>query len=150
MKLVLEGWLISFCKFYQDFPLDNKKPNRLRIILVLGRGLEIISYHLITLTHTELAMDNVPVGSLAQDPSAFQYYSGGEYGEELRLSHPHPGLSGAGAGTLIKYGPSSNHTGVVNHGMADGSVQSISEDIDAAAYMFLITRNGADPNAPLD
>jgi len=41
------------------------------------------------------------VGSLAQDPSAYQYYSGGEYGEELRLSHPHPGLSGAGAGTLL-------------------------------------------------
>ena len=41
------------------------------------------------------------VGSLAQDPTAYQYYSGGEYGEELRLSHPHPGLSGAGAGTLL-------------------------------------------------
>jgi Ca-activated chloride channel family protein len=41
------------------------------------------------------------IGSLAQDPSAFQYYSGGDYGEELRLSHPHPGLSGAGAGTLL-------------------------------------------------
>jgi Ca-activated chloride channel family protein len=41
------------------------------------------------------------VGSLAQDPSAFQYYSGGAYGEELRLSHPHPGLSGAGTNTLL-------------------------------------------------
>lgn len=41
------------------------------------------------------------VGSLAQDPSAYQYYTGGEYGEALRLSHPHPGLSGAGAGTLL-------------------------------------------------
>lgn len=41
------------------------------------------------------------VGSLAQDPSAYQYYSGGEYGEALRLSHPHPGLSGAGASTLL-------------------------------------------------
>ncbi len=41
------------------------------------------------------------VGSLAQDPTAYQYYTGGEYGEELRLSHPHPGLSGAGAGTLL-------------------------------------------------
>ncbi|PIE81323.1 MAG: hypothetical protein CSA11_04840 [Chloroflexi bacterium] len=41
------------------------------------------------------------VGSLAQDPSAYQYYSGGEYGDQLRLSHPHPGLSGAGAGTLL-------------------------------------------------
>jgi Ca-activated chloride channel family protein len=41
------------------------------------------------------------VGSLAQDPSAYQYYSGGEYGDELRMSHPHPGLSGAGASTLL-------------------------------------------------
>ncbi|MBE2222004.1 MAG: VWA domain-containing protein, partial [Anaerolineae bacterium] len=41
------------------------------------------------------------VGSLAQDPTAYQYYSGGEYGDDLRLSHPHPGLSGAGAGTLL-------------------------------------------------
>ena len=41
------------------------------------------------------------IGSLAQDPTAYQYYSGGEYGDQLRLSHPHPGLSGAGAGTLL-------------------------------------------------
>ena len=41
------------------------------------------------------------IGSLAQDPTAYQYYSGGEYGDQLRLSHPHPGLSGAGTGTLL-------------------------------------------------
>ena len=40
-------------------------------------------------------------GSLAQDPAAWNYYSGGEYGESLRLSHTHPGLSGAGASTLL-------------------------------------------------
>ncbi len=40
-------------------------------------------------------------GSLAQDPSAWAYYTGGEYGAELRLSHTHPGLSGAGASTLL-------------------------------------------------
>lgn len=40
-------------------------------------------------------------GSLAQDPAAWKYYSGGEYGDSLRLSHTHPGLSGAGAGTLL-------------------------------------------------
>ena len=50
----------------------------------------------------------------------------------------------------ITYGPSSDHSGVINHMLADGSVQSIAQDIDRAAYMFLITRNGGDPNAPLN
>ncbi len=40
-------------------------------------------------------------GSLAQDPSAWKYYTGGDFGESLRLSHTHPGLSGAGASTLL-------------------------------------------------
>lgn len=41
------------------------------------------------------------IGSLAADPSAWDYYSGGEFGDELRLSHTHPGLSGTGASTLL-------------------------------------------------
>jgi Ca-activated chloride channel family protein len=41
------------------------------------------------------------VGSLAGDPSAWQYYSGGSFGEALRLSHTHPGLSGSGTSTLL-------------------------------------------------
>jgi Ca-activated chloride channel family protein len=41
------------------------------------------------------------IGSLAADPSAWAYYSGGEFGDSLRLSHAHPGLSGAGTGTLL-------------------------------------------------
>jgi Ca-activated chloride channel family protein len=41
------------------------------------------------------------IGSLAADPSAWAYYSGGEYGDALRLSHGHPGLSGSGASTLL-------------------------------------------------
>ncbi len=49
----------------------------------------------------------------------------------------------------IVYGPSSMHSGVINHGMADGSVQSISEDMDVATYMFLLTRVNGDPNGPL-
>ncbi|MGA2620882.1 MAG: DUF1559 domain-containing protein [Thermoguttaceae bacterium] len=43
------------------------------------------------------------------------------------------------------YGPSSGHTAVVNHLFVDGSVHAISKQIDGAAYMFLITRNNADP-----
>ena len=41
------------------------------------------------------------IGSLAADPSAWSYYSGGEYGDSLRLSHAHPGLSGSGTSTLL-------------------------------------------------
>lgn len=41
------------------------------------------------------------VGSLAADPSAWNYYSGGELGDAFRLGHTHPGLSGSGASTLL-------------------------------------------------
>ncbi len=43
------------------------------------------------------------------------------------------------------HGPSSEHPGVVNHGLADGSVRSVSEDIDPTLYMHLITRAGREP-----
>ncbi len=41
------------------------------------------------------------VGSLAADPSAWDYYSGGQFGDSLRLGHTHPGLSHSGVSTLI-------------------------------------------------
>jgi Ca-activated chloride channel family protein len=41
------------------------------------------------------------IGSLAADPSAWSYFSGGLYGDSLRLGHTHPGLSGSGASTLL-------------------------------------------------
>jgi len=44
-----------------------------------------------------------------------------------------------------KYGPSSDHPGLVNHLFADGSVHPVSDDVDAGLYMFLITRSGKDP-----
>ncbi len=40
------------------------------------------------------------IGSLAADPSAWAYYSGGEWGDTLRISHTHPGLSDSGVETL--------------------------------------------------
>ena len=42
----------------------------------------------------------------------------------------------------MKYGPSSDHPGTVNHLFADGSVHPLANDIDAATYMFMITRDG--------
>jgi Ca-activated chloride channel homolog len=41
------------------------------------------------------------IGSLAADPAAWAYFSGGEFGESLRLGHTHPGLSGSGVYTLL-------------------------------------------------
>lgn len=41
------------------------------------------------------------VGSLAADPSAWAYYSGGQFGPTLRMGHTHPGLSGTGTSTLL-------------------------------------------------
>ena len=41
------------------------------------------------------------IGSLAVDGAAWVYYSGGQYGETLRLGHTHPGLSATGASTLL-------------------------------------------------
>lgn len=44
------------------------------------------------------------------------------------------------------YGPRSQHPGITNHVMVDGSVHSIRNDVDVAIYMFLITRDSQDPN----
>jgi prepilin-type N-terminal cleavage/methylation domain-containing protein len=45
----------------------------------------------------------------------------------------------------IKYGPSSSHSGVVNHLFGDNTVRSITLEVDPALYMFVITRSGSDP-----
>jgi prepilin-type N-terminal cleavage/methylation domain-containing protein len=45
----------------------------------------------------------------------------------------------------IKCGPGSNHSGVTVHGFVDGSVHSLSNHIDVALYMALITRAFGDP-----
>jgi Ca-activated chloride channel homolog len=47
------------------------------------------------------ALGWLDVGSLAADPPAWSYYSGGEFGDVLRLGHTHPGLSASGASTLL-------------------------------------------------
>ena len=46
---------------------------------------------------------------------------------------------------VVFYGPSSHHPGLVNHIFVDGSARSFSIDMDAAAYMFFITRSGREP-----
>ena len=43
------------------------------------------------------------------------------------------------------HGPSSNHSGTVNHLSGDGSVHGIADDIEAQVYMHLISRSGGEP-----
>ncbi|MCX7428436.1 MAG: DUF1559 domain-containing protein [Planctomycetia bacterium] len=43
------------------------------------------------------------------------------------------------------HGHSSNHPGVVNHLLVDGSVRSVADGLDATLYMHLITRDGGEP-----
>jgi len=47
-----------------------------------------------------------------------------------------------------RYGPSSCHPERAHHLFCDTSVFSISNKVDAAAYYFMITRNGGDPEPP--
>ena len=56
--------------------------------------------------------------------------------------NPYDGGDGTIAG---KYGASSQHPEVVNHLSCDGSVYSLSKDIDVSVYMHMITRHGDDP-----
>jgi len=44
-------------------------------------------------------------------------------------------------------GPASDHPAGVNHLFADGTVRTLSRDTDVAVYMFIITRQGADPSS---
>jgi hypothetical protein len=45
-----------------------------------------------------------------------------------------------------QWGPSSVHAGdVIIHGIADGSVRSLADDIDPVLYLHLVTREGREP-----
>lgn len=50
-----------------------------------------------------------------------------------------------GQGIDAQFGPSSTHTGGVNHLLADGSVRFISENINGVIYDCLVTRGGHEP-----
>lgn len=47
------------------------------------------------------------------------------------------------------YGPTAGHPETVNHAFADGSATALRKRIDTAAYMFMITRDGGEPNPEL-
>ncbi|MCA9922598.1 MAG: substrate-binding domain-containing protein, partial [Anaerolineales bacterium] len=65
--------------------------------LVIGMWREVAE----SLGWPGLPLGWLDIGSLAADPSAWNYYSGGQLGNAFRLGHTHPGLSGTGASTLL-------------------------------------------------
>lgn len=65
--------------------------------LVIGMWREVAE----SLGWPGLPLGWLDIGSLAADPSAWNYYSGGELGDAFRLGHTHPGLSATGADTLL-------------------------------------------------
>ncbi|MBE6428389.1 MAG: DUF1559 domain-containing protein [Planctomycetaceae bacterium] len=49
-----------------------------------------------------------------------------------------------------KWGPSSEHMGVVIHSFVDNSVHSVNEEVDPAVYFFATTYKGGDPGLDFD
>lgn len=78
---------------------------------------------------TFLGMDFSPAGA---DAAAGLRYEDLDFGQQNRAT----------------YGPSSGHPEIANHLLCDGSVKTLHKNVDAAAYMFLITRNGNDGSCP--
>jgi prepilin-type N-terminal cleavage/methylation domain-containing protein len=59
---------------------------------------------------------------------------------------PSPNASVGITGTIWGWGPSSYHSGgVIIHLVGDGSVRSLTEDVDATLYTQLVTRAGREP-----
>jgi hypothetical protein len=56
-------------------------------------------------------------------------------------NHPHKG-SASGAAGARKWGPSSLHPGVVQHGWGDGRGGALADSLDPDVYLHMITRNG--------
>ncbi len=78
------------------------------------------------------------VGSLAADRSAWAYYSGGQFGDTLRLGHTHPGLSGSGTSTLLALvqAAESKTTAVTPTDIADPIVQASVGAFESAVSWF--------------
>jgi Ca-activated chloride channel family protein len=78
------------------------------------------------------------IGSLAADPNAWSYYSGGEYGDALRMSHAHPGLAGSGTSTLlaIVQAAQSKSDAVTTEDIAQPIVQASVSAFESAVSSF--------------
>jgi type II secretory pathway pseudopilin PulG len=79
-----------------------------------------------------------------KSPEAFStYWTYHTYLDWDYDASPYDGMDGTQGG---RYGPSSNHPGVVNHLFADCSIYSISRSIDVTVYMSLITHSQVAPS----
>lgn len=58
--------------------------------------------------------------------------------------------SGSGGSDATKYGPSSEHSGVVVHSFIDGSVHDVDVEIDPSVYFFATTYKGGDPGLDVE
>ncbi len=57
-----------------------------------------------------------------------------------------PANTGGGAGAYRAWGPSSDHSGgIVNHVFGDGHVEGINDSIDGNMYLWVVSRNGGEP-----
>jgi Ca-activated chloride channel family protein len=78
------------------------------------------------------------IGSLAADPSAWEYYSGGQYGPSLRIGHAHPGLSSSGTSTLLAviHAAESKQTAVQTSEIEEPIVQASVSAFESAVAIF--------------
>ncbi|MBR0192126.1 MAG: DUF1559 domain-containing protein [Thermoguttaceae bacterium] len=89
--------------------------------------------------------DNTPWTNLDRDYTQSQY----EY-EWSSLSQSGASTLTLGSTSDTKYGPSSEHSGVVVHSFIDGSVHDIDIEIDPAVYFFATTYKGGDPGLDVE
>lgn len=78
------------------------------------------------------------IASLAADPGAWRYYSGGQWGGQLRLGHTHPGLSDSGAHTLqaVIYAAENSPTQIGAQNVSDPIVQASVGAFESAVAWF--------------
>jgi len=83
-------------------------------------------------------------GDRREDTTAkLKWYT--QEGSTAGRSNPHQGS--ATGPTARKWGPSSLHPGVVQHGWGDGRGSAIPDTIDPDVYLHLVTRNGRETSA---
>jgi hypothetical protein len=63
---------------------------------------------------------------------------------------PYNGGTPSNQAVAAEAGPGSDHAAVVNHLKADGSVHTLSREVDSALYMFIITKNNGDPTPSME
>jgi len=98
----------------------------------------------------------MPSGQFWEDSQIPAAYNRTYIGWRYDTDGPYDGTSPRNPGgpnwthPLPTEGPGSDHPATVNHLFGDGSVHGIAREVDAAFYMFYITRGNGDPTPPLE